>query len=103
MSHPFKRVCLIMLLLGAFLPLQWSVVWGETTVPEIQMETQMEAQVPKPQPSVQPQQKRSKIRKGRVRREKEAEGTQALNRFDADLILKSKYELNGQSLEVDPD
>lgn len=44
-----------------------------------------------------------KKRKRSVTREKEAEGTQAPNRFDADLILKSKYEINGQALEVDPD
>ena len=36
-------------------------------------------------------------------REREAEGTQAPNRFDQDLIIKSRYELNGQSLEVDTD
>ena len=36
-------------------------------------------------------------------REKEAEGTQAPNRFDADINLKSKYEYNGKSLEVDTD
>lgn len=41
--------------------------------------------------------------KGRVAREKEAEGTQAPNRFDADIIFKSKYELNGKPLEVDTD
>lgn len=41
--------------------------------------------------------------KARTQREREAEGTQAPNRFSTDIILKSKYELNGQSLEVDPD
>ncbi len=41
-------------------------------------------------------------RKGRIPREKEAEGTQAPHRFDTN-IPKSKYELNGQPLEVDPD
>jgi hypothetical protein len=41
--------------------------------------------------------------KGRRIREKEAEGTQAPNRFEADTVIKSKYELNGQPLEVDPD
>jgi hypothetical protein len=33
--------------------------------------------------------------------EKDAEGTLAPNRFDQDLIIKSRYEVNGQSLEVD--
>ncbi|MFZ9595999.1 MAG: hypothetical protein ACO3A2_07975 [Bdellovibrionia bacterium] len=36
-------------------------------------------------------------------REKEAEGTHAPNRFDSDTFIKSRYEYNGQSLEVDTD
>lgn len=43
-----------------------------------------------------------RIRKGANLGEKEAEGTQAPHRFDT-VIPKSKYEVNGQSLEVDPD
>lgn len=39
----------------------------------------------------------------RVRGEKEAEGTQAADRFEANTVLKSKYRLNGEFLEVDPD
>lgn len=35
--------------------------------------------------------------------QKENEGTQAKNRFEADSILKSEYRINGQQLEVDPD
>jgi hypothetical protein len=35
--------------------------------------------------------------------EKETEGTQALDRFEANTVLKSQYELDGKSLEVDPD
>lgn len=44
-------------------------------------------------------------KKGRVKRfrEKEAEGTQAPNRFEADTVIKSQYQLDGQPLEVDPD
>src|SRR4051812_14766188 len=49
---------------------------------------------PKPKPS-------RKLR-GVIKREKEAEGTKAPNRFDPDIINKSKYELDGQPLEVDP-
>jgi hypothetical protein len=45
----------------------------------------------------------SSKKKKSVPREKDAEGTQAPNRFDQDLIIKSRYELNGQSLEVDAD
>ena len=47
----------------------------------------------------------SKKKKGkRARGEaKEAEGTEAPNRFEGDPIIKSKYQLNGEPLEVDPD
>lgn len=38
-----------------------------------------------------------------VSREKEFEGTQAPNRFEGDPVVKSKYQLGGQALEVDPD
>src|SRR5690242_7267930 len=41
--------------------------------------------------------------KGKRIREKEAEGSQAPDRFEADTVIKSKYEHNGQPLEVDPD
>jgi len=46
---------------------------------------------------------KSRAKGRRVREKKEAEGTQALNRFEADTIHKSKYQLNGEQLEVDPD
>jgi hypothetical protein len=36
-------------------------------------------------------------------REKEIEGTEARDRFQADTVLKSKYQSNGEQLEVDPD
>ncbi len=36
-------------------------------------------------------------------REKEAEGSQAPNRFEADSVIKSRYQLDGEPLEVDPD
>lgn len=36
-------------------------------------------------------------------REKEAEGTEARDRFKADTVIKSKYKLDGEPLEVDPD
>ncbi|MBL7715238.1 MAG: hypothetical protein JNL01_07185 [Bdellovibrionales bacterium] len=37
-------------------------------------------------------------------REREADGTQAINRFDEkNLVQKSLYKLNGEQLEVDPD
>ncbi len=45
----------------------------------------------------------AKKSKGRILREKEAEGTQAPNRFSTDIIFKSKYEFDGKSLEVDTD
>jgi hypothetical protein len=53
-------------------------------------------------PSSQPRSKPSS--KKRVKnREKETEGTEAADRFEANTVIKSKYELNGEHLEVDPD
>ncbi|MFN7684998.1 MAG: hypothetical protein ACK5QT_06260 [Oligoflexia bacterium] len=34
---------------------------------------------------------------------REAEGTEAPNRFEAETVIKSYYQQNGQPLEVDPD
>jgi hypothetical protein len=42
-------------------------------------------------------------RRGPIRREKEAEGTEARDRFEIDSIIKSRYRLDGQALEVDTD
>ena len=47
-------------------------------------------------------------KKGRKRsqgssRDKDAEGTEAPNRFEADPIIHSHYHQSGQPLEVDPD
>ena len=44
-----------------------------------------------------------KKRRGASPGEKDTEGTEALDRFEADTVIKSKYKLDGQSLEVDPD
>jgi hypothetical protein len=41
--------------------------------------------------------------KGKRYREKEAEGTEAPDRFEANTVIKSKYTLEGRTLEVDPD
>jgi hypothetical protein len=49
-------------------------------------------------PLIQPKQKR-----GKRREQKETEGSEAPERFEADTILKSPYSLDGQPLEVDPD
>lgn len=46
---------------------------------------------------------RKTVKKGKILREKEAEGTEAPNRFENDTIIKSHYEYNGQPLEVDTD
>lgn len=53
-----------------------------------------------------PRAKSMKTEKRRDRRtplEKETEGTEALDRFEAETVLKSKYQIDGQPLEVDPD
>lgn len=41
--------------------------------------------------------------RGRRPREKEAEGSEAADRFEANTVIKSRYQLDGESLEVDPD
>lgn len=46
---------------------------------------------------------KKKTLKGKRTSEKEAEGTQAPNRFEANTVIKSKYQVNGEPLEVDPD
>ncbi len=56
-----------------------------------------------PAPEVSSQPARVAQSRGKRIREKEAEGSQAPNRFEGDPVIKSKYELNGQPLEVDPD
>lgn len=47
--------------------------------------------------------KKQKEKKGQPHREKEAEGSEALNRFEADTVIRSQYKLNGEPLQVDPD
>ena len=41
--------------------------------------------------------------KGRREREKDTDGTEAPDRFEADTVIKSGYKRDGQPLEVDPD
>jgi hypothetical protein len=53
------------------------------------------------QPSVKKPVKKAKGGKGT--REKDADGSEAPDRFKADTVIKSQYKLNGQPLEVDPD
>lgn len=47
--------------------------------------------------------RKTKLKGGKRTREKDADGTEAPNRFQADTVIKSQYKLNGQPLEVDPD
>lgn len=56
-----------------------------------------------PEPTTQPAVLIKKPAKGKRIREKEAEGSEAPGRFEADTVIKSKYHLDGQPLEVDPD
>jgi hypothetical protein len=60
------------------------------------------AQEPADMPTAAPPPKKS-VKRGKRAGEKETEGSQAPNRFEADPIIKSKYRLDGQPLEVDPD
>jgi len=61
-----------------------------------------QATAPSSPPATAPAAAPKKRPKG-YREQKENEGTEAPGRFEADTILKSQYQLNGQSLEVDPD
>lgn len=48
--------------------------------------------------------KKTKQTKGGQRnREKDADGTEAPDRFEANTVIKSQYKLHGEPLEVDPD
>ena len=42
-------------------------------------------------------------KRGPRREQKETEGTEAPERFEADTIIKSPYSVDGKPLEVDPD
>ncbi len=44
-----------------------------------------------------------KAKGGKGTREKDADGSEAPDRFKADTVIKSQYKLNGQPLEVDTD
>lgn len=46
---------------------------------------------------------RKKKSKGNRTREKETEGTEAPDRFEADTVIKSQYRQGDEQLEVDPD
>ena len=51
-----------------------------------------------PKPAV-----KGKKKNKNVSSQKEAEGTEALDRFEAETVIKSRYHHNGEALEVDPD
>lgn len=70
------------------------VVWVESAKSE---------DAPIPQPSSSPEILNNNPKIKKVRGEKEAEGTEAADRFEANTVIKSKYSLNGELLEVDPD
>jgi hypothetical protein len=89
----------------------WSLVtWAEEYSGDGELPSQPEQNL---KPPVQPEmsadspdqqaQRPKKKSKGKDTREKEAEGTKAPNRFDTEVVIKSEYKLNGQSLEVDTD
>jgi len=47
--------------------------------------------------------RRSSKKKKPTGKQKDIEGTEALNRFEAETVIHSRYNLEGKSLEVDPD
>jgi len=60
------------------------------------------APTPTPTPAPTATSSSKPVRK-KIREQKENDGTEAPGRFESNTILKSEYQLNGQSLEVDPD
>lgn len=69
--------------------------------PDQQSLTNASAPVPEPVPEASPTP--SPVATKRIHREKEAEGSEAKNRFTQDPVVKSQYRIGGQALEVDPD
>lgn len=55
-----------------------------------------------PAPSAPPAVNRGKSRPRR-RSDRDTEGTEAHDRFEAETVIKSQYTLHGEPLEVDPD
>ena len=74
---------------------QSSGVQGSMTEPVVDPEGESDGM----RQFVQEGESRSK-KKGRQR---DADGSRAPNRFEGEIIIKSRYELNGQPLEVDTD
>jgi hypothetical protein len=83
-------------------------VWALGAVDDSRALAAEESAAPAPaevstQPAKMPPAGSKRGKKGKRVREKEAEGTEAADRFEAHTVIKSKYSLNGESLEVDPD
>lgn len=83
----------------------WIGVWGATATAHAEGE---DGETSPPQQQVvdtkAPAAPKKKLRpKGNATREKETEGTEAPDRFEADTVIKSQYKLDGKQLEVDPD
>lgn len=64
-------------------------------------QTQEAQSIPAKQTQLKP--KTTKAKRRATTREKETEGTEAPDRFEADTVIKSQYQLDGKQLEVDPD
>ena len=86
-------------------PAEWGVLIGCLGIlgaPIAWAEEGLATPVPVPAPTLTT--KSPLIQKrGKRREQKETEGTEAPERFEADTILKSPYSVDGQPLEVDPD
>lgn len=77
-------------------PTQAPTSAAPTTIPGAPTATPVPKVSPSPRLTESPPTKR-------IYREKEAEGSEARNRFTTDPVVKSQYRVNGQALEVDPD
>lgn len=91
MNFITKKIAFLFLPVAASLSLA-SPVMAEVTEPRAKMN-----------PPAKTKPSGAKTKKGNRPSEKEAEGTQAANRFAEDPVIKSQYRQDGKPLEVDPD
>ena len=96
MKFPVAAIVLVFFVSGS------EVFPQETPHPTPERRTQKSRKIQKPQPLVS-ETPSVESRKPRKKREKEIEGSQALNRFEVDSVLRSEYQHEGRRLEVDPD
>ncbi|MDR3606884.1 MAG: hypothetical protein P4M08_05820 [Oligoflexia bacterium] len=99
------KIAFVPLFLGATvagLPLVGSAQTASSSTPQAASQSAPQVAT-QPSETASPTPNKKNKKSGKRTREKEAEGTEARDRFKADSVIKSKYKLDGQPLEVDPD